>query len=69
MHAFAKKQKILEINPRSPTIQGLLRRIEQLPSEEDGRDLDTEEEMKEVASVLIDGALVRSGFSVPDSNE
>ncbi|KZT12574.1 heat shock protein Hsp90 [Laetiporus sulphureus 93-53] len=69
MHAFAKKQKLLEINPRSPLIQGLLRRVEQLPAEEEGRDLEEEEELKEVASVLIDGALVRSGFSVPDSNE
>lgn len=69
MHGFAKKQKIMEINPRSPLIQGLLRRVEQLPSEEEGRDLEAEEELKEVASVLIDGALVRSGFSVPDSNE
>jgi len=69
MHSFAKKQKIMEINPRSPLIQGLLRRVEQLPSEEEGRDLEAEEELNEVASVLIDGALVRSGFGVPDSNE
>ncbi|PCH41165.1 heat shock protein Hsp90 [Wolfiporia cocos MD-104 SS10] len=69
MHEFAKKQKIMEINPRSPTIQGLLRRVEQLPPEEEGQDLEAEEELREVASVLIDGALVRSGFSVPDSNE
>ncbi|CCL99418.1 uncharacterized protein FIBRA_01436 [Fibroporia radiculosa] len=69
MHEFAKKQRIMEINPRSPLIQGLLRRVEQLPTEEEGRDLEAEEELKEVASVLIDGALVRSGFNVPDSNE
>jgi heat shock protein beta len=68
MFEFAKKQKILEINPRSPLIEGLLRRVEQLPSEEEGRDLDAEEELREVASILIDGALVRSGFEVPDSH-
>jgi heat shock protein beta len=68
MHEFAKRQKILEINPRSPLIEGLLRRVEQLPTEEEGRDLDAEEELREVASILIDSALVRSGFEVPDSN-
>jgi heat shock protein beta len=69
MSDFAKKQKILEINPKSPLIEGLLRRIEQLPTDEDERDLESEEELREVASILIDGALVRSGFEVPDSNE
>lgn len=68
MYDFAKKQKILEINPRSPLIQGLLHQVEQLPPE-DEREPDAEGELKEVASVLIDGALVRSGFGVPDSNE
>ena len=69
MSEFAKKQKILEINPKSPLIEGLLRRIEQLPTDEDERDLESEDELKEVATILIDGALVRSGFEVPDSNE
>ncbi|KAH8105965.1 heat shock protein Hsp90 [Cristinia sonorae] len=69
MHEFAKKQKILEINPRSPLIEGLLKRVKQLPTEEEERDLDAEDELKEVTSVLIDGALVRSGFGVNDSNE
>ena len=65
MRDFAKKQRILEINAKSPLIQGLLRRVEQLPSEEEARDPEVEEELKEVASVLIDGALVRSGFDCP----
>ncbi|OCH90980.1 heat shock protein Hsp90 [Obba rivulosa] len=69
MHEFAKKQKLLEINPKSPLIQGLLRRVEQLPAEDEEPDAEAEAELKEVASVLIDGALVRSGFHVPDSNE
>ncbi|EMD40828.1 hypothetical protein CERSUDRAFT_111414 [Gelatoporia subvermispora B] len=69
MHEFAKKQKLLEINPKSPLIQGLLRRVEQLPAEDEEPDVEAENELKEVASVLIDGALVRSGFSVQDSNE
>ncbi|KAF8076368.1 heat shock protein Hsp90 [Lyophyllum atratum] len=68
LHEFAMKAKSLEINPRSPLIEGLLRRIENLPSEEDERDLEAEEELREVALILIDGALVRSGFEVPDSN-
>jgi HSP90 family molecular chaperone len=69
MADFARKQKVLEINPRSPLIEGLLRRIEQLPSEEEERDLEAEDELREVTSILIDGALVRSGFEVTDSNE
>ena len=69
VHNFAKKQKLLEVNPRSPLIEGLLRRVEQLPDEEEGRDLDSEEELKEVISILIDGALVRSGYEVADSNK
>ncbi|KAF8897518.1 Hsp90 protein-domain-containing protein [Infundibulicybe gibba] len=68
LHEFAMKAKLLEINPRSPLIEGLLRRVEQLPQEEDEKDLEAEEELREVASILIDGALVRSGFEVPDSN-
>lgn len=68
MHEFALKAKNLEINPRSPLIEGLLRRVEQFIEEGDGKDIDEEEQLKEVASILIDGALVRSGFEVPDSN-
>ena len=69
MADFAKKQKVLEINPKSPLIEGLLRRVEALPEEVEDRDVEEEAELKEVATILIDGALVRSGFEVPDSNE
>ncbi|TBU32908.1 heat shock protein Hsp90 [Dichomitus squalens] len=69
MWEFAKKQKVLEINPRSPLIEGLLRRIEQLPAEDEERDIEAEDELREVATVLVDGALVRSGFAVTDSND
>jgi len=68
MHDFAKKAKVLEINPKSPLIEGLLRRIERLPGEDEEKDLEAEAELTEVASILIDGALVRSGFDVPDSD-
>lgn len=68
IHEYALKAKLLEVNPRSPLIEGLLRRIKDLPTEEDERDLEAEEELKEVASILIDGALVRSGFEVKNSN-
>ncbi|KAJ7368267.1 Hsp90 protein-domain-containing protein [Mycena albidolilacea] len=68
MHEFAKKAKVLEINPRSPLIEGLLRRVEQLPEDGEEPDVETEAELNEVASILIDGALVRSGFEVTDSN-
>jgi heat shock protein beta len=69
LRTFAKKQKLLEVNPRSPLIEGLLLRIEELPDEDEGRDLEAEEELKEVVAILIDGALVRSGYDVTDSNE
>jgi heat shock protein 90kDa beta len=69
MFEFAKRQKVLELNPRSPLIEGLLRRVEQLPGEDEERDFEAEDELKEVASILIDGALVRSGFDVSDSDE
>ncbi|KAF4619633.1 hypothetical protein D9613_005093 [Agrocybe pediades] len=69
LHEYAMKAKVLEINPRSPLIEGLLRRVKDLPTDEDEKDLDAEEELKEVTSILIDGALVRSGFEVPDSNK
>ncbi|KAG6332715.1 hypothetical protein ID866_6376 [Astraeus odoratus] len=64
--ALAKKQKVLEINPRSPLIEGLLHRfVQSADIEENVHDL---EQLQEVASILIDSALVRSGFEVADSN-
>jgi heat shock protein beta len=69
MFEFAKRQKVLELNPRSPLIEGLLRRVERLQEENVEHDAEAEENLKEVAAILIDGALVRSGFNVPDSDE
>ena len=66
MYELALKAKVLEINPRSPLIEGLLGRIEDLRAEPDERE---EAELKEVAAILIDSALVRSGFEVRNSNE
>jgi heat shock protein 90kDa beta len=70
MHDYAKKQKVLEINPYSPLIKGLLRRVKQMNSdnEDHNQDPEAEQVLKEVTSILIDGALVRSGFDVPDAN-
>lgn len=65
---YMRKQKVLEVNPKSPLIEGLLARVVDLSSEGE-KDADAEKELKEVASILIDGALVRSGFQVHDSNE
>ena len=69
MYEFAKRQRVLELNPRSPLVEGLLRRVEKLQGEDGERDPEAEDELKEVASILLDGALVRSGFEVPDSDE
>ncbi|KEP55374.1 cation-transporting ATPase [Rhizoctonia solani 123E] len=70
MHDWAKKQKFLEINPNSPLIEGMLKKVQVLNDVEEGEEKDSqlEEELKEVASILVDGALVRSGFEVPDSH-
>ncbi|KAH6914924.1 Hsp90 protein-domain-containing protein [Coprinopsis sp. MPI-PUGE-AT-0042] len=68
LHEFAMKAKTLEINPHSPLIEGLLRRIKDLPTDEDEKDEEAEAELKEVTSILIDGALVRSGFDVQSKN-
>ncbi|PPQ69873.1 hypothetical protein CVT24_003208 [Panaeolus cyanescens] len=68
LHEYALKAKLLEINPHSPLIEGLLRRVNDLPTDEDDRDVEAEDELKEVASILIDGALIRSGFDVADTN-
>lgn len=42
--------------------------MEQLPTDEEEKDLEAEEELKEVVAILLDGALVRSGYEVTDSN-
>ena len=63
LHDFALKAKVLEINPYSPLIQGLARQLEIYNEEKDEELL---AKMKEVTSFLLDGALIRSGFDVPD---
>ncbi|KIO12942.1 hypothetical protein M404DRAFT_993917 [Pisolithus tinctorius Marx 270] len=68
MQAMMKKQKVLEVNPRSPLIEGLLRRVETTAGDDEDTNRDLEE-LREVASILIDSALVRSGFEVADSNK
>lgn len=68
MHELAKRLKNLEINPYSPLIQGLLRSVEQLSGLDDEPDEDAETQLREVAAILIDCALVRSGYDVPDAN-
>lgn len=68
MHEYAMKAKILEINPHSPLITGLLNQVSSLSTDEDQQDLEAEAELREVASILIDGALIRSGYGVHDNN-
>jgi heat shock protein beta len=47
----------------------MLKKVQALNDVEEGEEKDAqlEEELREVTSILIDGALVRSGFPVPDS--
>jgi len=53
--------KVLEINPKSPLIEGMLERVLDM----DDGEVD-EKELQEAVRVLFDTTLVRSGFSVPD---
>lgn len=69
--------KILEINPRSPLIEGLLERVQDLPQSDDiDEDEDSDvavmndetRELRETVQVLLDTAMIRSGFMVSDTN-
>ncbi|KAG9044265.1 hypothetical protein FS837_008435 [Tulasnella sp. UAMH 9824] len=66
---WAMKQRKLEINPSSPLITGMLAKVKVLDDVEEGEEKDKElqDELNEIAKILVDGALVRSGFAVPDS--
>ncbi|TYJ54717.1 hypothetical protein B9479_004657 [Cryptococcus floricola] len=70
--AMKNLPKVLEINPKSPLVEGLLDRVLELPgSGEDAEEgtlkaSEEEEELREVVRVLLDTTLVRSGFSVAD---
>ena len=55
---MAMQKKILEINPRHPIIQELLRRVE--AQQTDAATID-------LAKVLFDSTMMRSGFQVRDS--
>lgn len=57
--------RVLEINPKSPLIEGLLARVLDFPEGETDMSAD-EAELVESARVLFDTALIRSGFSVAD---
>jgi heat shock protein beta len=71
---MAQMPKILELNPKSPLVEGLLERLLELPSFDEDNDEDEtgptadELELRESAAILIDTALIRSGFNVKDSN-
>nr|ODN91222.1 cation-transporting ATPase [Cryptococcus depauperatus CBS 7841] len=70
--AMKNLPKVLEINPKSPLIEGLLEKVLDLPVVDDDEEevrLKTNEgeaELKETVQVLLDTTLVRSGFSVAD---
>ncbi|PLW24357.1 hypothetical protein PCASD_06561 [Puccinia coronata f. sp. avenae] len=64
MDYMKKAKKTFEINPKHPLIQGLLSRVEEAGEESANEN----EELKQVARVLWDTSLVRSGFTVPDTN-
>lgn len=60
--------KNLEINPKSPLMEGLLERVMDLGEEADDAESGSREvaELRETVRVLFDTTLVRSGFSVAD---
>ena len=55
---YHKQPKTLEVNPRHPLIRELLRKVE---AEE------TDKTTVDLAEVLFETALLRSGYSLPDS--
>ena len=55
--------KVLEINPKSPLMEGLLERVLDLSEDEDSANAN---DLQETVQVLVDTTLVRSGFSVAD---
>jgi heat shock protein beta len=59
--------KILEINPKSPLIIGLLERVMELPAEDENSE--EAKDLGDIVQVLFDTTSVRSGFTVGDSNE
>lgn len=58
--------RVLEINPKSPLMEGMLERVMELPEADDGSITAEAAELREMAQVLFDTALVRSGFNVAD---
>lgn len=58
--------RVLEINPKSPLMEGMLERVMELPEADDGSITAEAAELREMALVLFDTALVRSGFNVAD---
>ncbi|EIW71712.1 hypothetical protein TREMEDRAFT_60629 [Tremella mesenterica DSM 1558] len=67
MYAMMKNlPKVLEINPKSPLIEGLLERVLELPEGDEDMVSYELEDLRETVKVLFDTSLVRSGFSVSD---
>ena len=56
--------RVLEINPKSPLIEGLLEHVLELPEESENSADETE--LSETVKILVDTTLVRSGFAVSD---
>ncbi|KNC84543.1 hypothetical protein SARC_03246 [Sphaeroforma arctica JP610] len=60
MDFYMSRKPILEINPRHPIVQELLKRVEPLDSDENDPAVD------ETARVLLDTAALRSGYDLED---
>lgn len=58
--------KVLEINTKSPLIEGLLERVLELPEEEEDAESADARDLSEAVKILLDTTLVRSGFAVTD---
>ncbi|ORY34940.1 putative cation-transporting ATPase [Naematelia encephala] len=56
--------KVLEINPKSPLIEGLLDRVLEIAEDDEGSA--DANELRETVRVLFDTSMVRSGFTVAD---
>ena len=65
---FSKNlQQVLEINPLSPLMEDFLRRIQAIPAEREKCNIEDEDELRGVATALVERAFIRFAFAITAS--
>lgn len=66
INALKNQKKVLELNPKSPLVEGLLERLYDL-SEMDEEDAENAgADVRNAVRILIDTTMVRSGYPLED---